>query len=189
MCGLSHGDSDQNYPDIDFAIYLTSGGAVWVYESGASRGSFGTYKTGDVFRVALEGGVIKYRQNGTVFYTSLVAPTLPLVVDTSLNTPGATLGNVVLNGVFNGTAIAPLVFSVPTGNYATPQNVAITTATAGATIHYTTNDVDPIESDPVLAAGNTVLVNHGLTLKARAWGTGLITSDVSTGVFWFSRPR
>jgi hypothetical protein len=89
----------------------------------------------------------------------------------------------VLNGVFANAAIAPLVFSVPTGNYATPQNVAITTTTAGATIHYTTNGVDPTASDPVLATGNTVLVDHGLTLKARAWATGLIPSSVSTATY------
>ena len=53
------------------AVSLSRGGSedgtASVYESGASRGSFGPYATGDVFRVALEGGVIKYRKNGTLF--------------------------------------------------------------------------------------------------------------------------
>jgi hypothetical protein len=57
-----------------------------VYEAGALRGTFGTYTTGDVLRVAVEGGVVKYRKNGTLLYTSTVAPTYPLLVDTSLYT-------------------------------------------------------------------------------------------------------
>jgi hypothetical protein len=128
MCGLSHGDSDQSYTDIDYAIYLTAGnGTVQVYEGGVSRGDFGAYATGDVFRVALEGGVIKYRKNGTVFYTSLVAPTLPLLVDTSLNTSGCHAEPASWSTARSQTwRSRRWSSSVPTGNYATPQNVAIT---------------------------------------------------------------
>src|SRR5207247_2348359 len=50
MIGLSNGDTDQNFPDIDFAIYLTTAATVLVYESGTSRGSFGAYAAGDRFR-------------------------------------------------------------------------------------------------------------------------------------------
>src|SRR5262249_60523285 len=51
MIGLSNGDTDQNYPDIDFAIYLNGSATVVVYEAGTSRGSFGAYAAGDRFRV------------------------------------------------------------------------------------------------------------------------------------------
>lgn len=37
MLGLSHGDSNQDYSDIDFAIYLLNTGAVRIYESGSIR--------------------------------------------------------------------------------------------------------------------------------------------------------
>ncbi|HEX7772178.1 MAG TPA: RHS repeat-associated core domain-containing protein, partial [Pyrinomonadaceae bacterium] len=43
------------------------------------------------------GGVVKYKKNGAVFYTSSVTPTYPLVVDTALHGNGSTLSNVVLN--------------------------------------------------------------------------------------------
>jgi RHS repeat-associated protein len=105
MCGLGNGDSGQNYTDIEFAIQLTaSDGAngVWVFESGALRGNFGTYSAGDKFQVAVESGVVKYKKNGTVFYTSSVTPTYPLLVDTSLYSTGSTVSNVVFSAATSG---------------------------------------------------------------------------------------
>lgn len=101
FCGLGNGDSGQNYTDIEFAIQLTASdgtNGVWVFESGTLRGNFGTYVTGDKFRVAVEGGVVKYKKNGTVFYTSSITPTYPLLVDTSLYSTGSTVSNIVFSG-------------------------------------------------------------------------------------------
>src|SRR5947207_16015114 len=44
----------------------------------------------------MESGVVKYYRNGTLLYTSTIAPTYPLQVDTSLNTVGAGVYNVVI---------------------------------------------------------------------------------------------
>lgn len=97
MCGLGNGDAGQGYVDIEFGIRLKANGGIAVYESGTQRGSgFGTYTAGDLFRVQLEGGVVSYRKNGIVFYTSAVAPSFPLRVDTSLLTDGATISDVAL---------------------------------------------------------------------------------------------
>src|SRR5262249_34364722 len=43
MAGLSHGDDDQGYPDIDYAIFLRGDGGIEIYEHGSSQGYFGTY--------------------------------------------------------------------------------------------------------------------------------------------------
>jgi len=96
MAGLSNGDSGVDSPDIDYAIRLTSSGGIRVYEDGTFRGSFGTYVAGDVFRVEANGMVVTYAQNGNVFYTSAVAPTYPLGVDTSLLDKFATIRGVTL---------------------------------------------------------------------------------------------
>src|SRR5262249_58893113 len=72
MCGLARNDVNQDYPSIDFAIYLAADGNVYVHELGAQRGNFGAYTAGDRLRVAIVGGVVKYSRNGTVFYTSSV---------------------------------------------------------------------------------------------------------------------
>lgn len=91
MAGLSSGDGGPAHADIDFAIYLTASGTVGVREGGQARGNFGRYAAGDVFRVAATGGVVTYARNGTVFYTSAATPGSPLLLDTSLRSPAATI--------------------------------------------------------------------------------------------------
>ena len=43
MIGLGVGNMSVNYSDIEFAVYLTNGGGVQIYESNVSRGAFGSY--------------------------------------------------------------------------------------------------------------------------------------------------
>ena len=47
-------------------------------ESGAYRADV-TFAAGDVFRIAVVSGVVQYSKNGTVFYSSTVAPAWLLV--------------------------------------------------------------------------------------------------------------
>ncbi|HEY5839427.1 MAG TPA: MBG domain-containing protein [Pyrinomonadaceae bacterium] len=102
MIGLSNGDSHQNYNDIDFAFYPAIGATLYIYEGGTSRGTFGTYASGDVLRIAVEGGVVKYRKNGVLLHTSAVAPSYPLLVDTAFYSPNSTINNVIISGNLSG---------------------------------------------------------------------------------------
>jgi subtilisin family serine protease len=95
MFGLSNGNTDSSYQDIDFGLDLAPG-TIYVFEKGVNKGNFGSYATGDLLRVAVVGGVVRYSRNGTVFYTSAQAPTYPLLVDTWLYSLGATLNNAVV---------------------------------------------------------------------------------------------
>lgn len=97
LAGLSSGDTDVSTGDIDYAIYLQANGHVSIYENNVSRGSFGTYVAGDVFRVASTGGVVTYSKNGSTLYTSTVAPAATLGIDTSLYTVGATIQNALVH--------------------------------------------------------------------------------------------
>ena len=71
-------------------------------------------------------------------------------------------------------AAAP-IFTPDAGFAEVAFNVVVTCTTGGATIHYTTNGIDPVQTDPVIASGSAVWINRTLTLKARAWNG----SDVS----------
>jgi hypothetical protein len=102
MAGLSHGDTNADWVDIDYAILLADGGFVQIYEAGALRGDFGSYAPGDVFRVEVSGGRVRYRQNGVVFHSSNVAPTYPLVVDASLQHEDATIKNARIESCMSG---------------------------------------------------------------------------------------
>jgi len=191
MAGLSHGDSDQNYNDIDFAIHLQGsgsggGGIVWVYEAGTIRGQFGSYATGDRFRVAVDSGTVTYARNGSVFYTSTVTPVLPLQADTSLYEAPSSLLNAVLSGdAVMDQADAP-AFSPGGGTYSSPQTVSITSGTSGAVIRYTTDGSEPTTSSTVY--GTPVTVDVSQTLKAKAWAPGYTPSNVSTAVYTLAIP-
>ena len=65
--GLTNASQNDNYTDIDFAISFGANGAFYVHEDGVLRGTFGTYTTTDVFRVAVNGaGAVEYSRNGAV---------------------------------------------------------------------------------------------------------------------------
>lgn len=69
------------------------------------------------------------------------------------------------------------------GSFTANVTVTVACATAGATIHYTTNGVDPIESDLTIASGSTLAVTQTTTLKARAWLAGMTTSPVTSATY------
>jgi RHS repeat-associated protein len=123
MLGLSHTDTNQRYNTLDYAIYLQPNGLLGGYQGATFLGSLGSYATGDVLRVAIEGGVVKYRKNGTLIYTATVAPNYPLMVDTSLYTNGATINNVVLSGASGGGSSSAQIHWLVTDQLGTPRMV------------------------------------------------------------------
>src|SRR5262249_44937248 len=98
MFGLGNGDSSQSYTDIEYAIYMYSDGSSYIYESGTYKGKFDNYTTGDTFKVSVESGVVKYYHNAHLEYTSSVAPTYPLLLDTSIYNSGGSISNAIICG-------------------------------------------------------------------------------------------
>jgi hypothetical protein len=85
---------------IDHAIHLTSfyyrGGIVAeVRENGVYKTET-HYRSGTVFRIAVENGVVKYYRDGGLFYTSKLKPNYPLVVDAALLNLNATVSNALI---------------------------------------------------------------------------------------------
>ena len=99
MAGLSNGDSNQSYTDIDFAINLRASGVVFIYEGGVRIAKVGTYVAGDVFRIEVAGGVVTYWQNGTLLRTSAGTPSFPLGLDSALLTNGGTITDASLTAL------------------------------------------------------------------------------------------
>ncbi|MBL7962569.1 MAG: T9SS type A sorting domain-containing protein [Flavobacteriales bacterium] len=100
MIGLSAADGSDHWNTIQYAFYLTTGASLEVRENGSGNliGA-NSYATGDVLRIAVENGQVRYYQNGVLRYTSANVPSLPLFVDASINNTGGTLANVkVANG-------------------------------------------------------------------------------------------
>ncbi len=94
--GLSNGSTGTGYTEIDFAIKLNAGGSAEVRENNVYRADT-TYNAADLFRISVESGVVKYYKNAALIHTSTVAPTFPLLVDTSLLSSSSTISDAVLS--------------------------------------------------------------------------------------------
>lgn len=98
IAGLSGDDANQDYSDVSFGLLLTAEGQVLVYENGTQRLSGVGYVAGDVFRVSVADGIVRYWQNANAIYTSTVPPTHPLMVDTALYSSGVAINQVKIAG-------------------------------------------------------------------------------------------
>lgn len=79
------------------------------------------------------------------------------------------------------------VFSPTAGTYDSPQNIAITSATADATIRYSTDGSTP-SSTSGLIYSSPILMNTSGTLKAIAYKSGILDSPVSVGNYLIQNP-
>ena len=95
-CGLARNSQGTDFAGIDFAIKLTATGVAEVRENGAYAGEV-KYQGNDLFRIAIEGGQVKYYKNGELFYTSLNEPVYPLVVKASFVNFNSRINNVVIS--------------------------------------------------------------------------------------------
>jgi hypothetical protein len=121
VAGLSHGNTDTSYGDIDFAFRFNGAGIADVLENGVYQGGDTLYTVGDVFRIQVIGGQVYFRHNGALVYTSYTAPTYPLLFDTALGSMDATIynANLYLSGMngLDGQNIPPGGFIEPVGNH------------------------------------------------------------------------
>ena len=91
MAGLSHGNDDTTYADIDFGFRFNGAGWADVLENGIYAGGDTPYAAGDVFRVAIANGRVQYFRNGLYLMESARVPQLPLLLDSSLISAGASI--------------------------------------------------------------------------------------------------
>ena len=85
--------------------------------------------------------------------------------------------------------VATPVLSPGGGTYTSAQDVSITCATPGATIHYTTDGTEPTESSPQVAPGSTIRVDRTLVLEAKAWKTDARPSDTAAEAYMLLQGR
>jgi polyvinyl alcohol dehydrogenase (cytochrome) len=95
FCGLTHSPIGTDYADIDFAIKLTDFGVAEVRENNLYKAET-PYRTGDIFRINIDGGIVRYAKNGFVFQTSLKSLGYPLVVQAAFISLGGSIENTVL---------------------------------------------------------------------------------------------
>ena len=83
--------------------------------------------------------------------------------------------------------IATPTFSPTAGTYSEAQNVTISCATSGATIHYTIDGTTPTASSPTYSSA--IPVSETTTIKAIAVKSGMNNSDVATATYTINIPQ
>jgi hypothetical protein len=172
--GLSTGNTTTEGSEIKFGLkYSGSATFVEVRESGVYKWDF-TGVAGAVYRIAVEGGVVKYYQNGVLKYTSGTAPTYPLLLDTGLGSLGAAVQSAVISGGGGG-------------GDPTPPTVTITAPAAGANVSGPSVTVTADANDNVGVVGVQFKLD-GVTLNAEdttapystSWNTQAVADGTHT---------
>jgi hypothetical protein len=145
--------NDTNFANINYAFNFWTNGTWDIRELGTYKAE-GTFMAGDVFKVAVESGAVKYYQNDAVVYTSLVSPTYPLVLDTTLMSIGATVSNAAIStgaGGGAGGGGVPTSYQAATDTNPAPEPALPTLGAAGTSI------VDPTFNSTIVRVtdGNT----------------------------------
>ncbi len=142
-CGLNNSNAiHKSASEINFAIKMAKKKKAWIVEDGVIRAKL-KYKTNTSFRIAVEGGKVRYYKDASVIYTSVSAPVYPLMINASLINSNSSVSNVMIAGASFRTvvSISPSRVSLQPGGtqqFTTrvtggPKN-EITWATTGGTI-------------------------------------------------------
>jgi alpha-tubulin suppressor-like RCC1 family protein len=99
---------------------------------------------------------------------------------------GTTVNTSTPTAVVNFTLAAQVatpVFTPEGGSYSQAQNVVVTCATYGASIHYTTNGNLPTEADPVVVSGSSLNIQVTTILRSRAFMIATPPSDTNSALY------
>jgi hypothetical protein len=150
----------------------------------------GTYSTAQTVTITDASGVpIYYTTNGTTPTTTSNRYTGPFTVNSTTTVEAMATGSVYTP---SPVALASYTIQVPAatpvlspgpGSYTGSVTVSISSATAGATIRYTTNGSDPSTNLAGFSSPATITLSSTSTLKAKAYKVGMADSGITTGVY------
>ncbi len=154
----------------------------------------GTYTAAQSVKLAsaTTGAVIYYTTNGTTPTTSSTKYSAAIAVSASETIKAITVASGHANSAVASAAYvietpaATPTFSPAAGTYTAAQSVKLASATAGATIYYTTNGATPTTSSTKYSAA--IAVSASETIKAIAVATGHTNSAVASAAYVIETP-
>ena len=175
---------------VGSAAYVINGTVATPAFSPAA-GSYGPAQTVTITS-ATAGTTIYYTTNGTTPTTSSTVYSSAITVSASETVKALAVKSGYTNSaigsaayVINGTVATP-TFSPAAGSYTSAQSVAITSATAGTTIYYTTNGTTPTTSSTLYSSAISVAATE--TVKALAVKTGYTNSAIGSAAYTITLP-
>lgn len=175
--GLNTDTSASTSIVMPFALEI-SGSYVNVRERGIYK-SDTPFAAGDVFRVAVESGKVKYYKNNNLFYTSAAVPVFPLVADVSMQSVGSLLwgGKIAVEDTVV-TPSAPVIasFTASPMSLTAGQTTRLAWSVTGATVLSVDQGVGVVTG----ATGETVAPTSTTAYTLTATGEGGITTSTVT---------
>jgi chitinase len=154
----------------------------------------GTYTSAQTVTITsvTSGAEIRYTTDGTEPTTSSALYSSPLTVNATTTLKAKAFKSGMNNSatataiytIGNTQTVATPVFSPAGGTYSSAQTVAITCATSGAEIRYTTDGSEPTSSSALYTSALTVSATT--TIKAKAFLTGMTSSSTMTQTYTIS---
>jgi Chitobiase/beta-hexosaminidase C-terminal domain len=146
-----------------------------------------------IIQCATDGATIRYTVDGTApslnsnQYSGPISVNITTTIKAKAFKTGWTESNAVSETyTIKLPTVAKPTFSPLGGTYSSPQNVAISCATPGATITYTVDNSEP-SSTSTLYSG-PILVNATTTIKAKAFKNGMTDSDPNSATYTINIP-
>jgi trimeric autotransporter adhesin len=181
-----------NAPNI---VQLTGTGTqAFVAATPVITPATGTYTANQTVTItdSTSGASIYYTTDGNMPSTNSTLYTAPFIVSrTGTNVQAIAVASGYTNSAvavatYTLQAITP-VLNPPGGTYTGSQSVAITTATPGATIYYTTNGIAP-STESAVYNGPIPVTTSGTTIEAIAALSGYNNSPAVSGTYIIGAP-
>lgn len=99
MLGFSYANIDERFERINYAVFLTSYGRLYIFENGLQKGNYSVYTDDDVIRIERKNGTITYLRNGSEIYASSIPSSGTLYADVSLYSEGASIDGAKIYGL------------------------------------------------------------------------------------------
>jgi len=171
--------------DTASATYVLSLGSVATPTFSPAAGTY-TAAQAVTIKSTTAGAIVRYTLDGSSPTTLSPIFAAPLTISATTTVKACAYKSemapsVVASATYtiNLGAVAAPSITPASGLYTTQQTITISTATSGATIHYTTSGADPTETDSTIASGGTLLVDRAGIIKAKAWKTGMAASAMT----------
>jgi len=180
------------YPDNDLWEYQPSANSLPPAITPVFNPPAGAYTSTQSVTISngMSNASIYYTTDGTTPTSGSILYTGPVTVSGSETIKAIAIANGYPNSglaiaAFNLPAATP-AFSVAAGTYTATQSIAISDATAGVTIYYTTNGTTPTASSAVYSGAISVSATE--TIEAIAVAAGFSASSVASATYTINLP-